>query len=100
MASLVLYECEMVSANILQVSVGTTGPKGGDSGHGGRTVFALHDLGSTDMTVIPDETGVTIEFGGDTELHTFIEALEFAVQVLRGKHLTEGTTSRIYETTA
>ena len=31
------YTRDVVSANILQVEAGTTGYKGGDTGHGGRT---------------------------------------------------------------
>ena len=33
------YTRDVVSANILQVEAGTTGYKGGDTGHGGRTYF-------------------------------------------------------------
>lgn len=76
---------EITSANILEVEVGTTGYKGGDSGHGGRTYFRLLDLGSTDINVDCDEFGnseVVIELGGDTELQTFIEALKYVVKVL------------------
>jgi hypothetical protein len=83
MPTVTLHEKEFWSANGLKVSVGTTGRKGGDTGHGGRTVFAIHDIGGTDMKVIPDANGVTIELGGDTELMTFYEALLFAAQVLR-----------------
>lgn len=83
------WKAEMVSANIIEVEVGTTGFCGGDSGHGGRTYFSIKDLASTAMTakVVTDKYGdtedVTIELGGDTELQTFIEALEFAVKVLK-----------------
>ena len=31
------YSRDILSANILEVEAGTTGYKGGDSGHGGRT---------------------------------------------------------------
>lgn len=81
---LTTYILELVDANMLEVEVGTTGFKGGDTGHGCRTYFSIHDLASTDMTCTLDEgSGITIELGGDAELKTFVEALEFAVDVLK-----------------
>ena len=86
-----VYKKELTSANIIEVSVGTTGYCGGDSGHGGRTYFSIKDLGSTDMSawITGESCGnagkVEIAFGGDCELDTFIGALEFALDVLRGK---------------
>lgn len=38
------YSRDIVSANILEVEAGTTGYKGGDSGHGGRTYSVLRTL--------------------------------------------------------
>ena len=35
------YTRDVVSANILQVEAGTTGYKGGDTSHGGRTISAF-----------------------------------------------------------
>ena len=35
------YTRDVVSANVLQVEAGTTGYKGGDTGHGGRTYSAF-----------------------------------------------------------
>lgn len=80
---------EMVSANVIEVEVGTTGHRGGDSGHGGRTYFRIKDLGSTDMSakITGESCGnageIEISFGGDCELDTFIEALEFALKTLK-----------------
>lgn len=80
---------ELVSANIVKVKAGTTGYRGGDSGHGGRTVFKLTNLGGTDMRVSINGSGyfgsdeVGIAFGGDCELDTFIQSLEFALQTLK-----------------
>lgn len=79
---------EITNANILQVEVGTNGYQGGDTGHGSRTYFAVKDLASTDLEakVEQDKYGsvsVEIELGGDTELETFIEGLEFAVKKLK-----------------
>jgi len=79
------YVCELLAANVLEVEVGTTGIRGGDTGHGGRTFFRLADLGGTDMRVGANNSNnpeVIIEFGGDCELDTFTRALEFALFVL------------------
>lgn len=78
----------ITSANILEVEVGTNCPQGGDTGHGGRTYFRLTDLGGTDMVPYPELTdglnnSISIEFGGDCELYTFIQALEFALKILK-----------------
>lgn len=78
-----VYSKKITSANILKVSVGTTGYCGGDSGHGGKTYFALEDLGSTDITIHKHPGRVEIIFGGDSELGTFIEALAFASKILK-----------------
>ena len=81
-------EKEFVDCNILGVKVGTTGYCGGDSGHGGKTYFSLEDLASTDMKACVSDVQFTngkveILFGGDTELDTFVQALEFAAASLR-----------------
>ena len=47
------YTRDVVSCNILQVEAGTTGYKGGDTGHGGRTYFRIQDAASTDMEIKP-----------------------------------------------
>lgn len=85
---------EIVSANIIEVEVGTTGHCGGDTGHGGRTYFRIKDLASTDMNakITGESCGnageVEISFGGDCELDTFIQALEFALTVLKNQSQT------------
>lgn len=104
---------EIVSANIIEVEVGTTGFCGGDSGHGGRTIFAIKNLACTDMRlsfhadysphgnieigdmILKGNNGtagfdleaqdIEIVFGGDCELETFIEALRFALETLESK---------------
>ena len=81
--SVTTYTVQFSSANILEVEVGTTGFCGGDTGHGARTYFRLEDLGGTDITVKEIKGGVVIEFGGDTEIDTFISALEYAATVLK-----------------
>lgn len=83
------WKREIVNANILEIEAGTTGYCGGDTGHGGRTYLRFKDLASTDLvaSVVTDKFGdteeVIMEFGGDTELSTLIEALEFALKVLK-----------------
>src|SRR5690606_33809485 len=85
---------EFVSFNILEATVGTNTPKGGDGGHGGRTVFRLKDHASTawqlnvlhdfgEKTVIEQPSSIEIVLSGDAEAETFIDALEFAAQELR-----------------
>lgn len=78
---------EIVSANVLGVTVATTGYMGGGSGHGGRTYFTIEDLGSTDIDARVSETSygtskIEVMLGGDTELETFIEALRWAADTL------------------
>lgn len=77
------WTAELLGINILEVEVGTNGFKGGDTGHGSRTYFRLKDLGSTDIVASCDEGEVEIEFGGDAELESFIESLEFSLKVLK-----------------
>jgi hypothetical protein len=85
------WQRDITSANCLEVEVGTTGYKGGDTGHGGRTFLRIKDDGGTDMRVITKNDDVeyteefTLELGGDTELATFIEALKWAVSILEIK---------------
>ena len=79
---------EFTSCNIIECEVGTTGLCGGDTGNGGRTYFRITNFASTDMSckVVEGIYGradqIEIMFGGDTELDTFIAALEFAVERL------------------
>lgn len=81
---------EICSANIIEVKVGTTGFCGGDSGHGGKTYFAIKDLGGTDITVnVLDEEfgngGFEVILGGDCELATIINALTYIKTKLEEK---------------
>lgn len=89
-------KCEFDSCNILEVEVGTTGYMGGDTGHGGRTYLRIKDLASTDLRCRVISEGrmnrfdkaaevsqIEVILGGDTEMETFIEALDFAVKTLK-----------------
>ena len=80
------YSRDVISANILEVEAGTTGYKGGDTGHGGRTYFRIADAASTDIQAHPlgryDDEGFEVILGGDCELETMIRALKFITQVL------------------
>ncbi|MHC5250679.1 hypothetical protein [Enterococcus sp. LJL90] len=78
------------NANILEVEVGTTGLKGGDSGHGGRSYLSFKDLGGTMMhgNIVQngdDTEMIEIEFEGDSELETFIEGLEITLEILKDR---------------
>jgi len=89
--TLTTWQRDITNANCLEVEVGTTGYQGGDTGHGGRTYLRIKDDGGTDMHVMTtnDDAEHTdefaIEFGGDAELETLIEALKWAVNVLEAK---------------
>lgn len=81
------YTRDVISCNILQVEAVTTGYKGGDSGHGGRTYFRIQDEASTDMEIKPILSkygcdGFEVTLGGDCELETMIRALKFITKVL------------------
>ena len=77
------------SLNIITVHAGTNCPAGGDSGHGGRTIFGITNDASTDLRVgineaLPTEVNsVEIVLGGDTECETFIQALAGVYKLLR-----------------
>ena len=82
------YSRELESFAMMEIEAGTTGYKGGDSGHGGRTYFSIRDMGGTDISpkIIKskdhEDIGIEITLGGDSELSSVIEALKFITQVL------------------
>ena len=95
-----IYVKEIVSANILEVAVGSTGFRGGDTGHGGRTYIRFTNKCSTDMRCkISNQAGkyedkwemetekenIELVFGGDTEFETLIQGLEHILKVLKFK---------------
>jgi hypothetical protein len=89
------WKREVFSANCLEVEAGTNGYKGGDAGHGSRTYLRIADVCCTgiEASLIPGKEtngGIEIALYGDTELKTFIEALEFAVHVLKDESLGGG----------
>lgn len=96
MPKLQIHTQEITSANILRVAVGTNCPRGGDAGHGGRTVLKLSNLAATDMSCRINDgplvraDKIEIVLSGDTECETFTHALEFALAVLRSKSITFG----------
>jgi hypothetical protein len=73
---------QFANAAILEVEVGTTGLRGGDTGHGGRTFLRFTDKAGTDMRIKSSEGEVLLVFGGDAELENLILALQFALDVL------------------
>lgn len=80
---LTYHHKDIVDCNMLGIIVGTNGLQGGDYGHGSRTHFILKNLASTDMIVNATNDSIEIVLGGDSELRTFIKALEFAVNILK-----------------
>ncbi|MBI4129772.1 hypothetical protein HY468_00495 [Candidatus Roizmanbacteria bacterium] len=78
------FRANFYDANTLQVQAGTTGERGGDTGHGGRTFFSLKDLGGTDISITTGEDGTSLEvsLGGDAELRTITSALQFILDAL------------------
>jgi hypothetical protein len=101
--------CKLIGGTSqLHIEAGTNGPKGGDSGHGSRTVVRIADAGGTDwkVTVVGDQSdedgvfdspsAVEITLGGDSELSTLIRALEFALAALKGT--AEGAETRLRDT--
>jgi len=83
---------EFSNTNTIEVEVGTNGYKGGETEKGCRTYFRIKDLGGTDMRCDfePLDKGnnvgeVTITFGGDAELKTFLSGLRFSVNVLEAR---------------
>ena len=75
-------------ANILEVTAATTGPRGGDAGHGCRAMVRFNDLAGTAIKarVIPESIqgngGVELTLAGDCELLTLIDGLRFAADAL------------------
>lgn len=85
-----LISKEFWSCNAFRVTVGTNSPCGGDAGHGGKTLFRLRNLTSTDWDVFIDKKEavhspyeLTILLYGDTEAQTFADSLIFAGKTLK-----------------
>lgn len=89
MPTIPLASTSFENLNFLGVDVGTNCPRGGDSGHGGRTVLRFTNEASTDMRIRVDGgaqmeiQSVELILGGDTECETLIQALEFAINALK-----------------
>lgn len=93
------FQTSVTSANILEAVALTNGYHGGDSGHGCHSYIEIADLGGTAMSVkvlkkeskyteeLLDTDGesnirVRLDFFGDTELATLIDALRFMADAL------------------
>lgn len=86
---------EFVNANCLEIQVGTTGKMGGDTGHGGRTYLRIENTAGSDLRsrIVANEehhdfdhtNRIEIILGGDSELDTFFECMQFAAAML-GKY--------------
>lgn len=66
----------------LEVEAGTTGPCGGDTGHGSRTYFHLKNLASCDLKWAVIRDGISITVGGDAELSCLKSALSTALSFI------------------
>jgi hypothetical protein len=76
---------EFTDACILRAVVATTGYRGGDSGHGGRTEIVFENVAGVDMEashVAPDGSRISLLFGGDAELRVAIRAFRFVADSL------------------
>jgi hypothetical protein len=84
-----VFKKEFVGFCCLKITVGTNTPKGGDAGHGGRTILVIEDGSSCAWEVDVDgqrfdhPNKLTIIMYGDDEARRLVEALEFAVKVLK-----------------
>ena len=93
----------VTSANITTVEVGTNCPQGGDSGHGGRTLFRIQDEAATDLRVRCDDgpetdaNSIAIILGGDCECEAFIELLERGLAALKAQHAANQATKNTRE---
>lgn len=74
---------EITRCCVGEFEVGTNGLYGGDSGHGSRTYIRYQDLGGTDINIVSTGNGVAIELGGDDELNSLIEGMEFMLETLK-----------------
>lgn len=74
---------EITGCNLLRVSAGTNCPRGGDAGHGGRTVIMFDPAGNTEMEGPLREGMVKLVFKGDSECETLIDGLELMARTLR-----------------
>lgn len=80
-------------ANVLRCYTDTNTPKGGDSGHGGLTMFQLENLGGTDWRLYvngkplleSEFTRFKLVLGGDSECKTLADALIWAGETLKAR---------------
>lgn len=86
-----IKSAEFVDACSMTVSVGTNGEHGGDAGHGCRTFLRIrNDSGAFMHCTLNDgervyADDIIIDLGGDAELRTFVQSLNFAVENLGEK---------------
>ena len=81
---------EFYGANIISAAISDTGSKGGDAGHGCHVQLKMYDISGTDWDVRLwyDKShldSITLNFYGDSERKTLIEALEFFLTELKSK---------------
>lgn len=100
------YRKEFQQQNCLTAEAGSNCSKGGDAGHGGRTILRLKDNGGTALKIsVKDEHGrshtfdqasaIELVFGGDSEHDTVMDALEFMLGVLKATTDAAATTESV-----
>ena len=84
----IVTKCEKF-IGFLEVEVGTTGLRGGDTGHGGRTYLRFKNSGASDIQIElgPKGDEVSLLLGGDIELTCLIDGLQFALDAVSYTHL-------------
>ena len=74
---------EIVSANIIELTLDHNGYQGGDSGHGGYVEIKIKDLSGTDMSINGKQVSeFTLRIQGDCERDTFTEAFRLIYEEL------------------
>lgn len=77
---------EFISGNIIGVELEHNGYGGGDSGHGGYVRIKFKNLSGTDMSLNGERIeSFELQFGGDAERDTLIEALKMIIRELERK---------------
>jgi len=97
-----LYQKNFISSNILRCTVGTSGPCGGDAGHGSWIELCLEDEASTCWEVLVDNKRIyqprriMLRLRGDAEIDTFTRALGFALKFYKLQIESANETRRLF----
>lgn len=84
-----VYSKQIALACLVDVTAGTNGFRGGDSGHGCRTYIRVADAGGTDVIRAAVNSGkasngaLELVLGGDDELRAVIKTCEYIARILK-----------------